>query len=348
MVGKRSILIADDEVNLCKILDAELRKAGYSVTTVHNGAQAVEQALSTDFQIIILDVRMPVLDGLSALREIRKFRKDVPVVVMTAYESHDTMASALAMGATACMNKPFDLESLVALVKATLDEGNGQKSVNWSGSVRTVLFNRNQPILLEVHDGEYAGQYQSRIEDKDDQTLTVLCPCDKGMYMVPRAGTGLSIGFAGEDAFYSFETTVLVNRENQKPAIVVGKPAVIYRVQRRKHPRMLVRMPVDLALVDKDDNVGKPGPAFRVHTENVGAGGLKIVSNDKLPDGSEVDVQVSDIPGLGWLLGRGKITRARKVSLDDSYEWEYGIQFTKLNDDARQALRSLVESGQLA
>jgi len=258
------------------------------------------------------------------------------------------MASALAMGATACMNKPFDLESLVALIKATLDEGNGQKSVNWSGSVRTVLFNKNQPILLEVHDGEYAGQYQSRIEDKNDLTLTVLCPCDKGMYMVPRAGTGLSIGFAGEDAFYSFETTVLVSRENQKPVIVVGKPAVIYRIQRRKHPRMLVRMPVDLALVDKDDNVGKPGPAFRVHTENVGAGGLKIVSNDKLPDGSEVDVQVSDIPGLGWLLGRGKITRARKVSLDDSYEWEYGIQFTKLNDDARQALRSLVESGQLA
>ncbi|HUV03493.1 MAG TPA: response regulator [Armatimonadota bacterium] len=347
MIGKRSILIADDEVNLCRILDAELRKAGYSVTTVHDGAQAVEQARCTDFQIIILDVRMPVLDGLSALREIRKFRKDIPVVVMTAYESHDTMASALAMGATACVNKPFDLESLVALVRATLDDGNGQKSVNWSGSVRTVLFNKNQPILLEVHDGERAGQYQSRIEDKDEQTLTVRCPSDNKVYVIPRAGTSVSIGFAGEDAFYSFETTVLANRESHTPTIVVGKPAVIYRVQRRKHPRMLVRMPADVALISKEGNGGEPGPVFRVHTENVGAGGLKIVSDDKLPEGTEVDVQVSDVPGLGWLLGRGKITRALKVATDDSHEWEYGIQFTKLGDEARQALRSMVESGEL-
>ena len=347
MIGKGSILIADDEVNLCRILDAELRKAGYSVTSVHDGAQAVEQARCTDFHIIILDVRMPVLDGLGALREIRKVRKDVPVIVMTAYESHDTMASALSMGATACVHKPFDLESLVALVKATLNDENGQKSVNWSGSVRTVLFNRNQPVLLEVHDGEYAGQYQSRIEDKDDLTLTVACPSSKEVFMVPRPGTAVSLGFAGEDAFYSFETTVLAKRENHAPVIVVGKPAVIYRIQRRKHPRMLARVPVDVAMVVKEENGGAPGPAFRVHTENVGAGGLKVVSSERLPEGNEVDVQVSGVPGLGWLLGRGKVTRVRRVAIDDSYEWEYGIQFTKLGEDARHALQAMVDSGEL-
>ena len=344
MIERRSILIADDEANLCRILEAELRKSGFQVTSVHDGTQAIDQAVSANFNLIILDVRMPMLDGLSALREIRKTRKNTPIIIMTAYESHDTMASALSMGATACVNKPFDLESLVALVKATLDEGNGQKSVNWASAVRTVLFNKHQPILLEIHEGEYAGQYQSRIEDKDDQTLTVACPLKEEDCVAIRPGTAVSIGFAGEDAFYSFETTVLTTREDFPPTVIVGKPAVIYRVQRRKYPRTLVRIPVEVALIDKSGE-DLTGPAMRVHTENICAGGLKVVSETELPDGAEVKIQTYDIPGLPHFYGTGKITRARKTFVNSHVDWEYGIQFTKVDDDARHALRTAIESG---
>lgn len=348
MVDKRSILIADDEVNLCRILEAELGSVGYSVTAVHDGAQAVEHALKHDFDMIVLDIRMPVMDGISALQSIRRERKDTPIIIITAYESQDTMASALSMGATACVNKPFDLDSLVALVKATLDEGNGQKPVDWSGSVRTVLFNKNQPLLLEVHDGQYAGRYESRIEEKDDQTLVITCPSKASACIALQPGTPLSVGFAGEDAFYSFETTVLALRDGQQPMIVIGKPAVIYRVQRRKHARMPARVEVEIALVDNASQAGdtpKIGPTHRVYTEDIGAGGLKVVTGEKLADGATVKIQSSSIPGVEAFSGTGKITRAAKTFGNAHDDWEYGVQFTKVDDEIRHTLARVIENG---
>lgn len=349
MINKRSILIADDETNLCRVLEAELRKAGYAVTAVHDGAQAVEESRHGEFDMVILDIRMPVMDGISALQSIRRDRKDIPIIIMTAYESHDTMASALSMGATACVNKPFDLDSLVALVKATLDDGMGQRSLNWSGSVRTVLFNYSQPLLIELHDGDFVGQYHSRIEEKDDQTLTIACPSNGAGTIPLKPGTAVSIGFAGEDAFYSFETAVLAVRDSYQPVIVVGKPAVIYRVQRRKHARMPARIPVEMALVEKNSlsDVPRIGPAYRVHTQDIGAGGFKIITEERFQTGATVKIQASSIPGLPEFSGTGKITRAIKLPSNGHEDWEYGVQFTKVDDDQRHTLARAVEAGAL-
>jgi DNA-binding response OmpR family regulator len=344
IMRERSILIADDETNLCRVLSAELRKAGYDTTIVHDGAQAVEQAQSSDFQMVILDVRMPVLDGFNALREIRKNRKDVPIIIMTAYEGHDTVASALSMGATACVSKPFDLESLVALVKATLDEGHGRRSVDWNARIRTVLFNKDQPILLEVHEGEFSGQYQSTIEDKDDQTLVVSCPDCDGGFVTLSAGSPVTIGFAGEDAFYTFETTVLATREMSAPIMIVNKPAVIYRVQRRKYPRALARIPVDISLVEQIEAEQNGHVPFRVYTEDIGVGGFKMITETELPDGAEVDIHALDVPGITEFTSFGKVTRALRTPINSHFGWEYGIKFTKMDDEVRRALRVMVDT----
>ena len=350
MIDKRSILIADDEINLCRVLEAELHKAGYAVTAAHDGVEAVAESRRADFDMVILDVRMPNMDGISALQEIRRDRKDIPIIIMTAYESHDTMASALAMGATACVNKPFDLDSLVALIKATLDEGNGQKSLNWSGSVRTVLFNYSQPLLVEVHDGENVGQYHSRIEEKDDQTLTIACPTNSGGPIALKPGSAVSVGFAGEDAFYSFETAVLAVRDSYGQMVIVGKPAVIYRVQRRKHARMPASIQVDMALLEDGPHSDIPsiGPVHRVITQDIGAGGFKIITEEQFKTGATVKIQASSIPGLTEFSGTGKITRAIKLGSNGHENWEYGVQFTKVDDDQRHTLARAVEAGALA
>ena len=342
---KKSVLIADDETNLCRILEAKLRKAGYSVTAVHDGVQAVEEARRSDFQVIILDVRMPVMDGLGALREIRKFRAETPIIVMSAYEDQATTAEALSSGATTCVNKPFDLESLVGLVKATLDGGNVRKSVDFPQSVRPVLFREAQAVVLEVCEGEHAGEYQSRIEDKDNETVTVACPLAGEGHVIPRVGTPISIGFAGEDAFYSFETTVFAIRDDDAPSIVIGKPATVYRVQRRKYPRLAARVPVDMALVERSTDGVDRGPTFRVHTEDIGPGGLKIVTEKELPEGAEIEIQALVNPKLAGFAGSGKIARARKTNINNFVGWEYGVQFTKVEDEARGMLTEMVESG---
>jgi DNA-binding response OmpR family regulator len=341
---ERSILIADDETNLCRILSAELSKAGYSPVIVHDGAQAIEEARKSDFQMVILDVRMPVLDGFSALREIRKFRKDIPIIIMTAYEGHDTVASALSMGATACVSKPFDLESLVALVKATLDEGTGRRSLDWSARIRTVMFNKHQPVLLEIHEGDHTGQHQSTIEDKDDQTLAVACPQGNGGYVILSAGSPVTVGFAGEDAFYTFETTVLAARDGDVPLMVINKPAVIYRVQRRKYPRALARIPVDISVIGSPSVEGNGHEPFRVYTEDIGVGGFKMVTETEIPNGAELDVEAENVPGLTKLSGIGKVIRSRRTAINSHFGWEYAIKFTKMDDEARQALRVMVDT----
>ncbi len=350
MINKRRILVADDETNLCRILEAELRKAGYEVTAVHDGSEAVEAVKNSEFDLVIMDVKMPVMDGISALQHIRRDGKDMPIIIMTAYESHDTMASALSVGATACVNKPFDLHSLAALVKATLDDGIGQKAFNWYGSVRTVLFNQNQPLVLEIHDGECVGQYHSRIAEKDDRTLTITCPSGISGGACLKPGSAVSIGFAGEDAFYSFETSVLAVRDVFEAMIVVGKPAVIYRVQRRKHPRMPARIAVDMALVEKNPHSEVPsvGPVCRVLTQDIGAGGLKIITEQRFQTGATVKIQASGIPGLDEFSGTGRITRAILVSSNGHEDWEYGVQFTKVDDEQRHTLARAVEAGAIA
>lgn len=350
MINKRSILIADDEINLCRILEAELLKAGYVVTAVHDGAQAVDEARRGNFDMVILDVRMPVMDGITALQNIRREKKDTPIIMMTAYESHDIMATVLSLGATACVNKPFDLDSLVALVKATLDEGIIQDPPGWSGSVHTVLFNYSQPLVVEIHEGEHAGQYHSRIEDKDDQTLTVTCPTGRSGPVHLRPGTAVSIGFVGEDAFYSFETAVLAVRDTYTPTMVVGKPAVIYRVQRRKQARMPARIPVEMALLEKGPHSEVPsvGPVFRVFTQDIGAGGLRVITDQRLQKDATVKIRASNIFGLDEFSGTGRITRAVKLSDDGHEDWEYGVQFTKVDDDQRHTLARAVEAGALA
>lgn len=341
---KRRILIADDEANLCKVLSAEFGKAGYSVSVARNGAEAVEQARDCRFDMVLLDVRMPVLDGFKALREIRDITKDTPIIVMSAYHSQDVVDKALSMGAIACVSKPFDLETVTALVEATLDEGSAPKSDDWSGSVRTVLFRRNQPVLVEVHEGAGAGRYQSEIEDKDEETLVVVCPSGQEGHAKVHPATRLSVGFAGEDAFYEFETTVLTNREGPPAGLVLRKPTVIYRLQRRKYPRRAARVPVGITLIEGDE-AGAEADPFQGYAENIGVGGLKVVTQEQLPEGAEVRVRASDESPVRRFAARGRITRGRETIIDGSPAWEYGIQFTKMDDQARRALQETAEAG---
>lgn len=338
-MSTRTVLIADDEVNLCKILGAEFKKAGYSVTAVHDGAQAIEQARASEFQVIILDVRMPILDGLSALREIRKIRKETPVIVMTAYENQDTMASALSLGATACVNKPFDLESLVSLVRATADRQNGQEKGDWSASVRTVLFSKDQPVWIEIHEGQQAGRYQSRIEVKDDYSLTILCPQRDDGVVMPRLASSVSMGFAGEDAFYSFESTVIATREGPVPAFRIGKPAVIYRVQRRKHARVRTGISVEITLLGKGIKDNRSTRIVSTRIADVSLGGARIVADARIEEGIEILIS-SKLPDSLKFQVKGKVVRAEKTSAG----WEHGIRFTDLDNEARQAIQALVET----
>ena len=115
------ILIADDEDSLRWVLDKGLRQAGYEVTAVKDGESALRAFEAEPFDLVFLDVRMPGLDGLTALARLRELRPDAHVVVMTAHGTMETAIQAMQRGAYDYLAKPFDLDEVVLLAERALE-----------------------------------------------------------------------------------------------------------------------------------------------------------------------------------------------------------------------------------
>lgn len=111
------ILIAEDEARISSFIDKGLTAAGFSTLVVPDGAEAVGHALAGGFDLIILDIGLPTIDGYEVMRRIRAAGSDVPLIVLTARTSaQDTLAS-LEGGANDYMPKPFRFDELLARVR---------------------------------------------------------------------------------------------------------------------------------------------------------------------------------------------------------------------------------------
>jgi DNA-binding NtrC family response regulator len=118
---KPRILIAEDEKSQRELLEGFLKKEGFSVETVPNGRQAIEKIGADFFDIAFLDYKMPELDGLQTLREMRKRFPDLPVVMMTAYGTVETAVASMKEGALDYLTKPIDLDELLLIIRKVLE-----------------------------------------------------------------------------------------------------------------------------------------------------------------------------------------------------------------------------------
>jgi two-component system response regulator CpxR len=116
--GKR-ILVVDDDVELCELLDEYLKPEGFQVEAVHQGNAAVERALSNEFALIILDVMLPGIKGYEVLRRIRA-RSLTPVIMLTARGEDVDRILGLEIGADDYVPKPFNPRELLARIQAVL------------------------------------------------------------------------------------------------------------------------------------------------------------------------------------------------------------------------------------
>jgi two-component system response regulator (stage 0 sporulation protein F) len=117
-----SILVADDQLGVRRLLEELFFQVGYRVVTAAHGREAVVAATAERPSLALLDIRMPVMDGLEALRELRQLYPDLPVFMMTAVGDSERATEALSLGAQDCIGKPFDIFELRRLVQATLGE----------------------------------------------------------------------------------------------------------------------------------------------------------------------------------------------------------------------------------
>lgn len=117
------VLIAEDDVEMRRLLGGALRRAGFRVFEAVDGVDLRDRILHADGELpalVISDVRMPRLSGLDAVRAIRERFAALPVIIITAFGDHDTHERAAALGACTVLDKPFDLDDLVAAVRAVL------------------------------------------------------------------------------------------------------------------------------------------------------------------------------------------------------------------------------------
>jgi CheY-like chemotaxis protein len=123
--GTQKILIADDEVYMLRLLEMTFKKGGYTVVTCRDGQEALAQAAAAPPQLIVLDVMMPGLDGLDALRQLKgnPATRDIPVVVLSAKGHALTKVEAELAGAVLFLAKPFSPNQLLSEAQKILGPG---------------------------------------------------------------------------------------------------------------------------------------------------------------------------------------------------------------------------------
>lgn len=117
-----NILVVDDEENARKGLSKILEKEGYAVEMAANGKEAIDALKRLSFDLVITDMRMPLMDGFEVLREIKKMDDDIGVIMITAYGEVESYLEAMNLGAFEYINKPVRVNELKRVITKVLEE----------------------------------------------------------------------------------------------------------------------------------------------------------------------------------------------------------------------------------
>ena len=115
--GRRTVLIVDDEPSVRETLERLLKSNGYEPTVAANGHEALAHALSQEFEVVLLDIRMPGLSGIDVLQRLLADHPDTGIIMVTAVVDTKTAVDAMKMGAYDYVLKPFDLDDILVRVQ---------------------------------------------------------------------------------------------------------------------------------------------------------------------------------------------------------------------------------------
>ncbi|MEK5296773.1 response regulator transcription factor [Bacillus safensis] len=119
-MNKGKILVVEDEKKIARVLSLELEYEGYEVTVKETGMAGLQALEEDSFDLVLLDVMLPELSGLEVLRRVRKTNTATPIILITARGSVPDKVSGLDLGANDYITKPFDIEELLARIRAQL------------------------------------------------------------------------------------------------------------------------------------------------------------------------------------------------------------------------------------
>ena len=141
MDTKEIVLVVDDDREIVGAIALALEKEGYRVLRAYDGMEALDHALDPELRLILMDVMMPRLDGLSAVLRIRE-RRNLPIIVLSAKSEESDKVLGLSMGADDYVTKPFSTQELVARVRSQLRRYTRLGDVNASARDRRIVNGR--------------------------------------------------------------------------------------------------------------------------------------------------------------------------------------------------------------
>lgn len=144
------ILIVDDEVSICWAFRESLTDEGYEVETASSAEEGLGLALHHRFDVVVLDIRLPGIDGLTAIREFRARIGDAPIIIITAFGNLETVVRAMEAGAFDYLVKPFDLDQATQVVKRAIEQQPcDPPKANSTGEAAETLIGRS-PAMQEL------------------------------------------------------------------------------------------------------------------------------------------------------------------------------------------------------
>lgn len=163
------ILVAEDDPNLGMLLTQYLEAKGFQVTLTKDGQQAFEAFKQDQYDILIFDVMMPVMDGFALAKEIRLTDKDVPIIFLTAKTLKDDVLKGFEVGADDYLTKPFTMEVLVARINAILRRtGPAEENFPKDFNISSYVFDYEHQKLSR--NGE-----ERKLTTKENELLMLLC-----------------------------------------------------------------------------------------------------------------------------------------------------------------------------
>jgi two-component system response regulator HydG len=175
---KAKILVVDDEPSQRKMLQANLSLDGYQVFEADDGTSAIKRVSEEFFDLILMDNRMSQMDGIDALREIKKISPGIPVIIITAYASVETAVQALQAGAHDYLTKPLDIDELRFKVQQSLEF--------WRLKEDNILQKRRIENLFDA--SRIVGRSQ-RMKDVLE-TVAMVAPTEASVLILGESGTG--------------------------------------------------------------------------------------------------------------------------------------------------------------
>ena len=210
------LLIIDDSEDLCGAVKKNLINNNYEVDCAYDGKKGLRAALANDYDIILLDIMMPQMNGFKVLEELRKQGRTVPVILLTAKNDVTDKIAGLELGADDYIQKPFNIDELMARIRAVARRSN-------MNDYDSNIIKYADIILNKTDCNIYAGELQMSLSGEECMVLqyfiknsSVIIPCDKINEVCFNSNSNMQ------------KIEILINRLKYKLLMVHSKVQIIF------------------------------------------------------------------------------------------------------------------------